>query len=190
MEIKFNRVMELNDLISQFQNVDFDGDSEIVGSLQSNEAKRDFSNMFIRNLIEFDHKDELLLDYEHESIYGAYMLSKKAYEEKNKLLKEIEENEEIEINEIESIMDLDKNISADIFLRFNNALYYGGSLIRFKDSDKIYSYFELLVNQVLGLYNNCKDLKEAENNMIYTFENYGILKKKKLNKFTYDFYKK
>jgi hypothetical protein len=188
MEIRKNRVMEINDLISQFQNVDFDGDSEIAASLQSEEAKRDFNYMFIKNLIEFDHKDELLVAYEHESIYGGYMISKKAKEERDKLLNNPEFMENLDI--IETVEELNGSISADNFIRLNKTFKHGGYLIKIKDEDNeyIYSLFEILVNKILGIFKDFDDLKEILNNFIFTFDKYESFKKNILNKFTYDYY--
>lgn len=76
MQIKKNRVMEISSNVSQFTNHDYDGDTMISVALHSKQAKEDFHELFVNNLVEFEHRDSLLFSYEHESIYAAYMLTK------------------------------------------------------------------------------------------------------------------
>jgi len=76
MKIRDNRVMEMNNLISAFYNSDHDGDNMIAGGIHSTQGRRDALYMHIINNVEFEHRDKLLLDFEHESIYGAYIITK------------------------------------------------------------------------------------------------------------------
>jgi len=80
MEIRKNRVMEISNLTSVLHNHDYDGDNMVAASLHSEEAKNDFKYMFVNNNIEFEQRDSLLFDWEHESIYSSYMYTKIAYE--------------------------------------------------------------------------------------------------------------
>jgi len=176
MKVKANRVMEINDLISQFQNADFDGDSEIGAGIHSEQAKQDFPYMFVKNITEFEHADRLLIDYEHESIFSAYMLSKVAREEKEKLLQEITEED---INDIPNLSELDLSINYfDTFIRLNKSFKKGGLLIA-KDNEYYYSLFEVLVNLAFGL---------TPEEFIYRFDKYKDLNKKELMRLTEDFY--
>jgi hypothetical protein len=80
MVIGSNQVMEKSNLTSRFDNHDYDGDSLIALALHSEEAREDFKYAYVKNLVEFEHLDELLIDYEHESIFSAYMLTLMAKE--------------------------------------------------------------------------------------------------------------
>ncbi len=181
MKVKYNRVLEYNDLISQFQNADFDGDSEIGAGIHSEQAKQDFGYMFVKNLIEFEHADRLLIDYEHESIFAAYMLSKVAREEKEAILKEFTEED---LKELPYLSDLDLSINYfDSFIRLNKSFKRGGLPFAKDSQNNIYSFFEILVNLSLGF-----DITKEE--ILYTFNNYKDLNKKELMKLTEDFYKK
>ncbi len=80
MIIGSNQVIEKSNLTSKFDNHDYDGDSLGVFALHSNQAKHDFKYAYVKNLTEFEHMDQLLIDYEHEAIYSAYMLTLKASE--------------------------------------------------------------------------------------------------------------
>lgn len=76
MQIKKNRVMEISSNVSQFTNHDYDGDTMISVALHSKQAKEDFHDLFVNNLVEFEHRDSLLFSYEHESIYASFMFTK------------------------------------------------------------------------------------------------------------------
>ncbi len=80
MIIGSNQVMEKSNMTSRFDNSDHDGDSLIALALHSSQAKEDFKYAYVRNLVEFEHMDELLMDYEHEAIYASFMLAKMADE--------------------------------------------------------------------------------------------------------------
>jgi hypothetical protein len=80
MVIGSNQVMEKSNLTARFDNHDYDGDSLIALALHSEQARDDFKYAYVKNQIEFEHMDDLLIDYEHESIYSSYMLSKMAQE--------------------------------------------------------------------------------------------------------------
>jgi len=180
MEIKRNRVMEVNDLISRLFNFDFDGDTMAGYSIQSKQSLIFFPKMFVKNLIEFEHMDELLIDYEHESIYSAFMLSKKAKENFDKLIQD-EEN----VKDLKELNDeIINDINANIFFTLNKSFFNGGIPFALYQNKPI-SFFELLINKILGTIEKDKN----EYKLLYTFDTYGILKKKKLNKLTYDFYK-
>ena len=81
MIIGKGQVIEKSNLTSRFDNSDHDGDSIIALALHSNQAKEDFKYAFVKNNVEFEHMDELLIDYEHESIYAAYMLTYQSKED-------------------------------------------------------------------------------------------------------------
>lgn len=78
MVIGSNQVMERSNLISRFTNEDYDGDSLIALALHSEQAREDFKYAYVKNQVEFEHMDDLLIDYEHESIYSSYMLTLEA----------------------------------------------------------------------------------------------------------------
>ena len=78
MVVGSNQVMERSNLISRFTNEDYDGDSLIALALHSTQARDDFKYAYVKNQIEFEHMDDLLVDYEHESIYSSYMLTVEA----------------------------------------------------------------------------------------------------------------
>lgn len=80
MVIGSNQVMEKSNLTSRFDNHDYDGDSLIALALHSQQARDDFKYAYAKNQIEFEHMDDLLIDYEHESIFSSYMLTKTAQE--------------------------------------------------------------------------------------------------------------
>ncbi len=102
MVIGSNQVMEKSNLTSRFDNHDYDGDSLGVFSLHSNQAKYDFKYAYVKNLTAFEHLDELLIDYEHEAIYSAYMMTLKSSETTNvEAVNEFSlEDYKFEINEI------------------------------------------------------------------------------------------
>ncbi len=180
MKVLDNRVIEVNDLISKFNNMDFDGDSMIELSLHSKQAREDaLKYMFVKNLVEFEHTDELLIDYEHETIYASYMLSHEAKKEFDKLKDSDEDFKDLkELNQ-----DLINEISFNTFISLYNLFHKSGVPFA-KFNDKPVSYFEIIINKLLGTF----DFEKKE--MLYTFEKYGLLKKKSLNKLTYDFYQK
>jgi len=173
MEIKKNRVMEVNDLISQFNNMDFDGDSLIALAIHSEQAKEDLKHMFVRNLITFEQADRLLIDYEHESIYAAYMLTYTAY------------NNQKDSGDIWLLEDIDDPDFKFMNKMINNIhkLNNGGLIIELDNKEKTkLTVAELMVNYALGVFMESSD-------PFYTFEKYGVLNKKNLNKLTYDFAK-
>ena len=179
MEVLNNRVIEVNDLLSRFFNHDHDGDSMIALAIHSKQARQDaLNNMFVKKITEFIHMDELLIDYEHETIYSSYMLSYEARKEFNRLIK-TEDHEDLKELNNETI----ESINYDQFISLYNLFYKGGIPIA-KINGKPISFFELIINKILGTI----DLENKE--ILYTFEKYGLLKKKTLNKLTYDFYKK
>jgi len=176
MEIKRNRVMEVNDLISQFNNMDFDGDSLITLAIHSEQAKEDLKYMFIRNLIEFDQADRLLIDFEHESIFSAYMFTHKAFNN-------IDENQS-EIDEwlLEDIMDPELDFVGEV-LKNIHLLNYGGLKVKIDNKNNdVLTVSEILINIALGIF-------EESDVPFYTFEKYGVLNKKNLTRMTYDFSK-
>jgi len=177
MEVLENRVIEVNDLISKFNNMDFDGDSMIALSIHSEQAKRDFQKLFTKNLIEFEHTDELLIDYEHESIYAAYMLALEAFKSFNN----IKENEDLSDLKELTIEDLN-NINPGSYVKLYKLMKKGGAPF-YQFDGKVLTYFELIINRLL-------DTIDIENNkLLYTFDSIGVLSKKNLSKLTYKFYK-
>ena len=180
MKILDNRVIEVNDLISRFFNMDFDGDSMISLAVHSKQAREDAINhMFVKNIIEFDHADELLIDFEHETIYSAYMLSYEAKKEFEKLIQEPENLKDLK-ELTPKILD---EIGYNQFIKLYS-LFHKAGIPYAKFNNKPVSYFEIIINKLLGTI----DFKNKE--MLYTFEKYGLLTKKNLNKLIYNFFQK
>jgi hypothetical protein len=166
MIIGSNQVMEKSNMTSRFDNSDHDGDSLIALALHSEEARNDFKYAFAKNLMEFEHMDELLIDYEHESIYASFMLTKMA--EAGKGYSDIGENKELSL--------MDRTFTIEDF-RDNP-----GS----KSKYEVFGYLtnvEAAINQSL-----LKPLKELSGYIvdtpIYTIERDGQLSKKNLMRLT------
>ena len=72
-----NKVMGINTIISPAFNFDFDGDSMLTLSLQSEQAKKEWVNTFLGNgsNIEFEHNNSLIPSLEHEAIYSMWALT-------------------------------------------------------------------------------------------------------------------
>jgi len=173
MIIGSNQVMEKSNLTSRFDNHDYDGDSLIALALHSEQARDDFKYAYARNQVEFEHMDELLIDYEHESIYSSFMLTKIAYERSQ------EAGEEK--NAIEQSLFETKFTMKDIR--------------EWPGDTSNYNHFGELTNVEAAI--NYVLLKEAYNispediismGPIYTIEKDGILNKKNLTKFTSKFW--
>jgi len=170
MVIGSNQVMERSNLISRFTNEDFDGDSLICLGLHSTQAKRDFKYAYVKNLVEFEHMDELLIDYEHEAIFAAYMLTLKADENR-------EEGE-------------------DVRYSFFNHQFTINDFIKHPGRSFQWVHFEGLTNVEAAI--NQVLLKEMYNHIpafvitrapIYQIERDGLLTKKNLSKLTEKFWK-
>lgn len=154
-----NQVMEKSNLTSMMDNHDYDGDSLIAVALHSVQAKKDaFDYMHIRNLIEKDHSDELLIDYEHESIYSAYCLTINLPKEFNKEIK------------VKNIYDIQRNL--DSILNDKNLYVFGDTKI---------SYIEFAIN--FTILDTIKDYV-TDDFLIYTLKEDGPLTKRNLKKFT------
>jgi len=171
MEIRKNRVMEISNLTSAFHNHDYDGDNMVAGALHSIEARQDFAHIFINNNIEFEQRDALLFDWEHESIYAAYMLTKRSYEnlEKNNL----------EVVNVANFDELRTNFIKFDIIKENN------TLIHIENLDCTLTLSDWLINRCLQPY----DWNEISNDFKIYHRN-KILNKKNLNKMLWNFYKK
>jgi len=170
MIIGSNQVMEKSNLTSRFDNHDYDGDSLIALALHSEQARNDFKYAYVKNQIEFEHMDQLLIDYEHETIYSAFMLTTKANDNRH-------EGEDIKYNFFNHQFTIDD---------FKERPGYSFQWVNFEGLTNV----EAAINQVL--------LKELYNvnpshiiirPPIYTIEDDGILTKKNLTKLTVKFWK-
>ena len=139
MKIQDNIVIEVNDLISKFNNMDFDGDSMIALSIHSEQARRDFETLFVKNLIEFEHTNEMLIDYEHESIYSAYMLSLEAYKNFQELIKD--EDNLKDLNELNN--DIFESVNPGSYVKLYKLFKKGGVPFALFNGKPI-SFFELV----------------------------------------------
>jgi len=169
MVIGSNQVMERSNLISRFTNEDFDGDSLIALALHSEQAREDFKYAYVKNIVEFEHMDELLIDYEHEAIYSAYMLTYKASEHTTNG------------DEISQFNLFEKEFSIENFTKYYGEVsYYDG--IKMKP-------IEAAINQVL-----MKPFNILGDNWLdehfYLMERDGLLTKKNLSKLTVRFWNK
>jgi len=170
MIIGNNQVMEVSNLTSRFDNSDFDGDSLIALALHSEEAREDFKYAYVRNLVEFEHMDELLIDYEHESIYSSYMLTLKA---------QIDSNQDN--NNLEDISLFDKNFNLEDIKNKPNFRFY------VNDFNRSMTIIEIVINQMLF-----RDIIKLSTyrlgEPLYLLEN-GLLTKKNLTILTMNFWK-
>jgi hypothetical protein len=167
MVIGNGQVIEKSNLTSRFDNSDHDGDSIIALALHSNQAKRDIKFAHVHNNIEFDHMDELLIDYEHETIFSAYMLTSKAMESSDEKFFNV--NSDL----------LDKKISiSDLQERFNR--HY-----KFNDFADTFTPVEIAINHIFHkAFKNHYFLKEP----FYKINRDGLLTKKNLMKMTEKFW--
>lgn len=168
MKIGKNRVIERSNMTSRFDNHDYDGDSIIAAALHSEQARYDFQYAFVRNLVEFEHLDELLIDYEHEAIYSAYMLTYTANQNR--------------------IDDRETRVPVSLYDRkftMEDISERPGDLRMYPEFRGVrLTNVEAAINKVL-----CKPFgKDTE--LIYTIEKDGILNKKNLNKLTTKFWEK
>jgi len=171
--------MELNNMVSVFYNFDHDGDNMVYGAVHSKQAKQEAHKMHIKHSIEFEHKDSLLLDYEHEMIYSAYTLTKLAIDH-------YDPENNPEILKFKNYKDFRENYFT--FENLKNSLYqnliielpeYSGTMLT------------ICINRSLQLLDfNEEDQMEIfynpeENEDKSSF----IFSKKNLNKFMYEFFK-
>jgi len=171
MKILKNRVMELSNTTSVFHNHDYDGDNMIAAALHSEEARNDFKNIFVNNNIEFEHRDSLLFDYEHEAIYAAYTITVKMLEEL--------ESGDCTIDVVKDFSELrEKYINID-------RIEKGNVCIRIQNLDKELHLTEWLINRSLNPYS----WDETSDNMEFFYLDRVKLTKTNLTKLTYSFYK-
>ena len=169
MEIRKNRVMEISNLTSVLHNHDYDGDNMVAASLHSEEAKNDFKYMFVNNNIEFEQRDSLLFDWEHESIYSSYMYTKTAYERTK---------DDAESWLVKDFAELrEKYIEFDIIKQNNR-------LITIENLDVTLPLADWLINRCL----HPVDWVETSNQFSIYHRN-TILNKKNLNNLLWRFYK-
>ncbi len=164
MIIGSNQVMEKSNLTSRFDNHDYDGDSLIALALHSEEAREDFKYAYVKNQIEFEHMDDLLIDYEHESIFASYMLT----------------TESKKITNVEAINN------ANLFeynFTIKDLLYDPGVITKFMDIDTKLNMVEAAINLSLlkPIYNLDPSLIKGP---IYTIDSHGFLDKKGLTNLT------
>ncbi len=159
--------MEKSNLTSKFDNHDYDGDSLGVFALHSNQAKEDFQYAYVKNLTEFEHLDELLIDYEHESIYSSYMLTLKASENIIKLEEDSELNREFKMIDFKEKPGLTQN-----YPELNAEL----------------TIVEAAINHSLLTPLKDKLIEMGRYTPIYTIEETGVLTKKNLGKLTLNFW--
>ncbi|MFA7127905.1 MAG: hypothetical protein WC136_01910 [Sphaerochaeta sp.] len=126
--IKQDRVIGVNSMTSQYFNLDYDGDNMSVIAINSEQGKAAFDKAYIENAVEFEHKRELLVSPEHESIYAAYMLSS--------MLNDCNSDQEtiFEIDTINdlpfSIRDLEERITKNVYVKnLEVTINYGICLI-------------------------------------------------------------
>ena len=171
MQIKKNRVMEISSNVSQFTNHDYDGDTMISVALHSKQAKEDFHDLFVNNLVEFEHRDSLLFSYEHESIYASYMFTK--------LMMDSINEDRCTAVEVETFQELrDKYITMENIQSCN-------LLITVKNLDKEMHLYEWLINRSMN------DIlwDEESDNFSFYYEDRKLLNKKNLMNMTYSFWK-
>ena len=74
-----NKIMQVNTMVSQAFNFDFDGDAMTSFGLHSVQAIHDWYHAYLGNPnnIIFEHKDELIPAPEHESIYAFWALTER-----------------------------------------------------------------------------------------------------------------
>jgi len=173
MEIRKNRVMELSNLTSVLHNHDYDGDNVIAAALHSEEAKHDFSYMFVNNNIEFEQRDSLLFDFEHEAIYASYMYTKKAYENKDK-----NQNEENCVIVVKDFAELREKFIEFEIIKENNLV------ITIENLNETLTLADWLINRCLHPINWDETSSEFK---IYHKD--IILNKKNLTKLMWRFYK-
>ncbi len=164
MVVGSNQVIERSNLTSKLDNSDYDGDSLAVFGLHSNQAKADFKYAYVKNMTEFEHMDQLLIDYEHEAIYSAYMLTLKASENINW---------STEINELK-----------DIVFTIQDFKENPGRTISVRDFNKDMTVVEAAINRSLLGPIKAELIELDEYHPIYLIEEDGLLTKKNLTKFT------
>jgi len=171
MIIGRNQVMEKSNLTSRFDNHDYDGDSLIALAIHSEQAKADFKYAFVKESIEFEHMDELLIDYEHESIFSSYMLTLAS--SKNHIDNQITETL------------FDKIFSIDDFLSNINEIRMYSDF-----NDAKLTTVEAAINKSLLVEMYKEDRVFFENiDPIYIIERDGLLTKKNLTLLTENFYR-
>ncbi len=169
MIIGSNQVIEKSNLTSRFDNHDYDGDSISAFSLHSNQAKSDFKHAYVKNLVEFEHLDELLIDYEHEAIYSAYMLTLKA-----------SENSE-DSDQISELRDI-KFIAQD----FKD---HPGLQVSVVDFNKKMTLVEAAINYSLLTPIKHELIEMDAYHVLYSIQEDGLLTKKNLTKLTNKYWK-
>jgi len=171
MVIGKNQVIEKSNLMSQFDNSDHDGDNVIAAAMHSKQARADFKYAFVKNLVEFEHMDKLLIDYEHESIYSAFMLTLRAKEN----LAKFPDREIVKLNTLDELV-------ADIDLVESEP----GRQFYIKEFDRTLSYVEWLIH--ISLFGELENSVELLGEPFYEIEKDGILNKKNLLKLTERFW--
>ncbi len=137
-------------------------------SLHSNQAKSDFQYAYVKNLTSFEHLDELLIDYEHESIYSSYMLTLKADENRNQSTQ---------------ISNFD-----DIVFNIKDFKESPGRLINISDFNQDMTVVEAAINYSLLGPIKAELIELNKYHPIYLIERDGVLTKKNLNKLTVRFW--
>lgn len=153
-----NRVMDVNSMNAPGFNWDYDGDNMSAFSVNTKQGLAAFPAVYLGNQVEFEHHTGLVASLEHESIYAAYMISRFGQKIDQAM---IDSGEVVEIDNDTELNDISVSI-ADITELYNTPVRYRG---------KIYSYNHLFINIALN-----------QNKIIYTEEEFGLLKKGNLKK--------
>jgi len=187
LQIKRNRVKEISSNVSQFTNHDYDGDTMISVALHSKQAREDFHDHFVNNLVEFEHRDSLLFSYEHESIYASYMYTKI-------MLDNIENNEctKVTVKDFAELREKYINIE-DISA---GKLIINIEQLPIQGNEDGLHLTEWLINRSLND-TEWDENQEVHNEEVHIDDKFKVyytnrvaLNKKNLMKMTYDFWKK
>jgi len=182
MEIRKNRVMELSNLTSVLHNHDYDGDNVIAAALHSEEAKHDFAHMFVNNNIEFEQRDSLLFDFEHEAIYASYMYTKVAYQNIGYNFDTDFGENALALGEIEVIVK-DFAELREKYINFDS-IKENNLVISIDNLDITLTLSDWLINRCL----HPADWDETSDDFII-YHSFEILNKKNLTKLLWRFYK-
>ncbi len=140
-----------------------------VFALHSKQAKEDFKYAYVKNLTAFEHLDDLLIDYEHEAIYSAYMLTLKSQE----------------ITNVEAVIP---SVLTEHDFTTNDFYIEPGLITQFTDINAKLNLVEAAINR--SLLGPIKDMliEMGRYTPIYTVVEDGLLTKKNLSKLTVKFW--
>jgi len=166
-------VQEMNSMIAQFYNSDYDGDNVFTFPIHSEQGKADFKYAYVKNNIKFEHKDKFIVEFEHEAIYSLYKLTLMGYNDTYK--------DGIDKLDIETIKNIKENFNyknmddftEDIDTIMDNLLSNPSRLVCVNDI--ILPYNMMLLNKAI-LFDGENNIPFNKDNII--FENEVIPKKK------------